>query len=122
MKPFNEHDSEVGSVVCFVDQWRGRRALCLLIGEGSGPQDEAVRIVGRPRKPDGFTVSWVMSYDPGMGNARRAYEYLLRTYGGDLRAEEVRSSEGMDFHQKMVEAGIVAEVSYHTLSPSTPKR
>lgn len=103
-------DDIVGTVRKFRDSWRGRPALCLLVGEGGGPQGESVRVVGNPvRGGGGFTVSYVRSYEPGHGNAARVYEYLSRTYGG-VHAKEVRSAEGLGFHRTMAERGIVTSM------------
>ncbi|NTF17532.1 hypothetical protein G6L37_03915 [Agrobacterium rubi] len=114
-------DPVVGKVRTFRDTWRGRAALCLLVGEGSGPQDEAVRIVGKPVRGGGFTVNWVISYDPGSGNARRAYEFLVREYGGDIRAMEVRSETGIGFHQAMKDLGLVSVIEIDG-TDDTPSR
>ncbi len=115
-------DPIVGTVRTFQDSWRGRKALCILIGGGSGPQGESVRLVGNPVRGGGFTVSYVKSYDPGCGHARAAYEYLVRAYGGGIRAKEVRSDEGIAFHRTMAERGIVTsmeiDVSENRVSPS----
>lgn len=115
-------DDVVGTVRRFRDSWRHRPALCLLIGEGSGPQGESVRIVGNPVRSGGFTVSYVKSYDPGLGHARAAYEYLVRAYAGGIRAKEVRSEDGIGFHRAMAERGIVTsmeiDVSENKASPS----
>jgi hypothetical protein len=118
-------DPIVGTVRTFQDSWRGRKALCVLVGDGSGPQGESVRIVGNPVRGGGFTVSYVKSYDPGRGHARAAYEYLVRTFGGGIRAKEVRSDEGIGFHRAMAERGIVTsmeiDVSDERASPSPPR-
>jgi hypothetical protein len=103
-------DPVVGTVRTFQDSWRGRKALCMLVGDGDGPQGESVRIVGNPVRSGGFTVSYVKSYDPGHGHARAAYEYLVRTYGGGIRAKEVRSREGIGFHRAMAECGLVTSM------------
>jgi hypothetical protein len=113
-------DDIVGAVRKFRDSWRGRPALCLLIGEGGGPQGESVRIVGNPVRGGGFTVSYVKSYDPGCGHARAAYEYLCRTYGGGIRAKEVRSDEGIGFHRAMAERGIVSSMEVDVSEERAP--
>lgn len=104
------NDPIVGVVRSFRDSWRNRPAMCHLVGEGSGPQQESVRIVGKPVRGGGFTAFYVISYDCGQGNARRAYEYLAKIYQGPVRAKEVRSEEGIGFHRAMMEAGIVSEM------------
>lgn len=118
-------DPIVGTVRTFRDSWRGRKALCVLIGDGGGPEGESVRIVGNPVRGGGFTVSYVKSYDPGHGHARAAYEYLIMTFGGGIRAKEVRSDEGIGFHRHMAEQGIVTsleiDVSGERASQSTPR-
>lgn len=118
-------DPIVGTVRTFRDSWRGRKALCILIGIGSGPEGESVRIVGNPVRGGGFTVSYVKSYDPGRGHARAAYEYLVMTFGGGIRAKEVRSDEGIGFHRAMAERGIVTsleiDVSEERASPSSQR-
>jgi hypothetical protein len=82
------------------------------MGDGPGPEGESVRIVGRPRRNGGFTVCYVRSYEPGRGNARMAYEYLSRHFGGEIHAVEVRSEEGVAFHRRMIDLGIVAHADF----------
>lgn len=113
-------DPVVGTVRTFKDSWRGRKALCILIGDGDGPEGERVRLVGNPIRGGGFAVSYIHSYDECRGDAARSYEYLARTYGGGIRALEVTSPEGLGFNMKMQERGIVTsiEVAIDGLEPS----
>lgn len=103
-------DPVVGKVVFFRDYWRNKPATCVLVGEGSGPQGESVRIVGKPVRGGGFAVNWIISYDREQGNARKAYEFLVREYDGEIVAREVRSEEGLAFHLAMKARGLVSEI------------
>ena len=114
-------DDIVGTVRTFRDSWRNRRALCLLIGSGNGPTGESVRLVGCPRRGGGFTVYYVKSYDPGHGNARAAYEFLIRSYGDGIHVKEVRSDEGIGFHLRMADLGLIASMDVD-LYEGTPNR
>jgi hypothetical protein len=103
-------DPVVGPVVSFPDFWRGRKATCLLIGEGEGPEGESVRVVGHAKKGQGFTVCYVHSYDQDIGNGERAYRYLLRAFGAPLDAVEVTSEAGIAFNRKMVASGVLSSM------------
>jgi hypothetical protein len=114
-------DSIVGTVRTFRDGWNSRKALCILIGNGSGPQGESVRLVGNPVRGGGFAVSYIHSYDPGRGDAAAAYEYLARAFGGGIRALDVTSPEGLAFNMEMKARGIVTtiDVGIEGLEPAT---
>lgn len=101
----------VGRVVQFTDTWRGRRATCLLLGEGLGPEGESVRIVGFPQPGEGFTVAYVKSYSPGLGNGRLAYRYLTELFGAPLDVIEIGSEDGIGFHRHLLDDGLVASIS-----------
>lgn len=121
MRRLQTDDHSVGSVIEFRDQWCGRTAMCLLIGSGSGPEGESVRIVGRPIRGSGFTVHYVRSYEGGIGNARRAYEYLVIRFGHPLSAVEIVSQEGIGFHKHLLAEGILSaiKVELDGYEPST---
>lgn len=116
-----KEDPIVGTVRTFIDGWNGRKALCILIGEGSGPEGESVRLVGNPVRGGGFAVNRVHSYDEGRGDAAQSYEYLVRTFGEGIRALDVTSPEGLAFNMKMQARGIVTsiEVGIDGLEPAT---
>lgn len=103
-------DDEIGHAVVFSDWWNGKKALCLLVGTGSGPEGECVRIVGNPIRSGGFTVSYVRSYDAGSGNAKRAYQFIARHFGSPLKAIEIASEEGVGFHRHLLQEGILASI------------
>jgi hypothetical protein len=92
----------------FDDSWRGRPARCLLMGQGSGPEGEAVRIVGRAVR-DGFSVYYVRSYEPEQGHAEATYRYLRQRFG----PLHIREAAGPDagFHEAMRAKGLVATIS-----------
>jgi hypothetical protein len=102
-------DPEVGQVVEFIDSWNGRRASCLLVGEGPGPEGESVRLVGYERGAGGFAICYVRSYEPGSGNAAAAYRYLLRERG-ELVGLDVATEEGLGFNRRMLEAGVLSRM------------
>ncbi|MDW9478608.1 hypothetical protein GOB57_07815 [Sinorhizobium meliloti] len=103
-------DDVVGKVYMFADSWRCKRAVCLLIGSGPGSEGEAVRIVGRPLRSGGFEVSYIRSYEPGVGHARRAYEFLGRHYGMPLNVREIVSEEGIGLHRHLLAEGVIAGI------------
>lgn len=110
MKRTTLKDDEIGHAVVFDDWWNEKRALCLLVGSGSGPEGECVRIVGKPIRNGGFTVSYVRSYDEGNGNAKRGYQFLARHFGSPLMAIEIVSEDGVGFHRRLLEEGILASI------------
>lgn len=103
-------DDGIGHAVMFDDWWNDKRALCLLVGTGSGPEGECVRIVGHPVRKGGFTVSYVRSYNEGHGNAKRAYQFLVRHFGSPLKAVEIVSEDGIGFHRRLLEEGVLASI------------
>ncbi|MCS4090060.1 hypothetical protein [Rhizobium sp. BK176] len=111
MKRTRLEDTEVGHAVLFPDYWRGKKAICVLVGTGGGPEGESVRIVGTPHRKGGFTVSYVRSYEGESGNARRAYEFLARHFGQPLKATEITSEEGVGFHRHLLLEGVLAAIS-----------
>jgi hypothetical protein len=111
MKRTRLEDTEVGHAVIFADYWRGKKAVCVLVGTGSGPEGESVRIVGIPHRKGGFTVSYVHSYEGERGNARRAYEFLARHFGQPLKATEITSEEGVVFHRHLLNEGVLTAIS-----------
>ncbi len=110
VKRTEEHDAIVGKVVQFQDYWRQRKAQCLLLGTGPGPEGELVRVVGFPGRKSGFTVAYVRSWVPEEGHARRAYLYLLERFGQPLKAVEVVSETGIAFHRKLLAQGILSSI------------
>lgn len=103
-------DAVVGRVVIFQDYWRYKRALCLLIGTGSGPERESVRIVGRPKPGGGFVLNYIHSYDPNQGNGAKAYAFLRRKYGGMIEVREITSQAGLAFNMAMRTRGMVSKM------------
>jgi hypothetical protein len=121
MKRTRLEDGVIGHAVVFDDWWNKKKALCLLVGSGSGPEGESVRIVGNPIRNGGFTVSYVRSYDEGSGNAKGAYQFLSRHFGSPLKAVEIVSEDGIGFHRRLLEQGILAsiEVDRNGYDPQT---
>ncbi|MBY3432985.1 hypothetical protein HFN89_02175 [Rhizobium laguerreae] len=111
MKRTRLEDAEIGQAVLFGDYWRGKKATCVLVGEGSGPEGESVRIVGTPLRKGGFLVAYVHSYEKEKGNARRAYEFLARHFGRPLKATEITSDAGIGFHRHLLQEGVLASIS-----------
>jgi hypothetical protein len=124
MKRTTLEDNGIGKVILFADWWRNKKAHCLLVGTGSGPEGESVRIVGNPIRNGGFTVSYVRSYDEGNGNARRAYEFLARHFGYPIKVVEVVSEKGIGFHRHLMEESVISsmKVELEGYDPQTDER
>lgn len=97
----------------FSDSWRGKKAICHLIGEGDGPQGEAVRMVGFPGKggAPGFTLAYIRCYHPGQGHGRVAYAWLNDMYG-PVKGIEVVSEAGIGFNRQMIREGLLLSFAY----------